>query len=551
MSGALACSSLAYSADTPQVVSQGGPLGAVSIGTQNLDNPNTTPATTAPTASNERDLLLKLQQQVQQLQGQLQQIKAQKNNNGSTQFKNTSSGDSSFTTYSSRVGTNNSNKSVNSTNPNSVLSKSMVNGDDKSNDVLRNIDANDSIISMTQKPLGGVFDEKGGIDVGGAPAITTGGQVTYLGAYSGNNNIPIAQISSSLFASTLLGQRDKFDDYSIFFGGFLETDSQVWFGSKIARPANDDGTPNTFSGNGQNIYLTSAKLYFLSNLGHYVTAQFDFDTDESSGFSLGNAFVMFGNLDTSPFFVTAGRNKLSVGAYGGGGTTTDGITTFLKPGDVTNVSLNYKTDTVNTNITVFGSDDEKANFSTGFFYANSISENVAVGFNTGYVFNMAGAGNSAITTALKNTGNTSDDVGAFNLDGNLTFTNLWGGGILNLGSGWTTTTKSEEFNGAGKGNAVAGAWYGAGNYSLALGGRDTNFGVSYGQSYNAAAIPMAIAASPINFGDSSSGVNHQLIFSAQRSYFDDNVIFGPEYVYQKLYNGSHMNTITLDMQVFL
>ncbi|MDE5018845.1 DUF3573 domain-containing protein, partial [Francisella tularensis subsp. holarctica] len=70
--------------------------------------------------------------------------------------------------------------------------------------------------------------------------------------------------------------------------------------------------------NGQNISLTATNLYCLSNVGHYVTAEIEFNTNELNNFSLGNAFVIFGNLDTSPFFLNAVRNKLSVGAFGGG-----------------------------------------------------------------------------------------------------------------------------------------------------------------------------------------------------------------------------------------
>jgi hypothetical protein len=568
--GALVCSGFVYSKDSPQVVSQGGPLGAVSIGAQDISDSSTAPtsataASSSPTNLNEKELLLKLQQQVQQLQGQLQQIKINQNSN--TQFKNTSGGASQFTTYNSKVDTNNRNKIMNSTNPNLDLSKSMV-GDDVSGDIMANVNDNSSIINLGQEPLGGIFNQRGGIDVGGAPAITTGGQVTFLGSYSGNNSIPIGQISSNLFASTLLGQREKFEDYSVFFGGFLEADAQAWFGSGITRSQNGPGGAggvsklgDPFQGNGQNIYLTAANLYFLSNLGHYVTAQFDFDTDQKGGFNLGSAFVMFGNLDTSPFFVTAGRNKLSVGSYGGGGTLTSGISAFLAPGKVTNVSLNYKNDTINTNITVFGSDDKHANFSAGLFYADSLTDNVAAGFNAGYVFNMAGAGNSTLGQALINTDSTQDNVGAFNLDANLAYTGF--GGIIQVQSGWSTTTKKEKFNGDGhsvsnsaattvgtSADALAGVWYSAINYSAVLGGRSTNFGASYGQTYNAAAIPMAIASSPINFGLSDSGIQHQFIVSAQRAYFDDNVLFGPEYVYQKLYNGEHMSTITLDMSVY-
>ncbi|AJI57249.1 hypothetical protein LA02_594 [Francisella philomiragia] len=391
----------------------------------------------------------------------------------------------------------------------------------------------------------GVFVSNGRIDVGGTPAITTQGQITYLGSYSGNNSIPIGMISSNLFASTILGQRDTFDDYSVFFGGYIEADAQTWLGSQISRAG---GAPN-FPANGQNIYLTNSKLYFLSNLGHYVTAQFDFDTDETGGFGLGNAFVIFGNLDTSPFFVTAGRNKLSVGSYGGGGPWTSGIIDeFLSPDKVTNVSLNYKNDIINTNITVFGSDDKRANFSAGFFYTDSWTEDLSVGFNAGYVFNIAGAGNGSISQFLDNIGESEKNIGVLNFDGTMAYSML--GGIWQLQGGWSATTNKQDFHQNGS-SVNTGAWYLGVAYALTLGGRDTNFNITYGQSYNAENIPMPTSNASPTFGLTSSGIKNQMIASAQRAYFDNNVLFGPEYSYQRLYNGEHMNTLTLDLSVYI
>ncbi|MDE5018812.1 DUF3573 domain-containing protein, partial [Francisella tularensis subsp. holarctica] len=74
-------------------------------------------------------------------------------------------------------------------------------------------------INLSACSIGGIFDNDGGITVGGAPAITTQGEVPFLGAYSGNNTIPIGMISSNLFASTVIGLRTKIDSYSILFGG--------------------------------------------------------------------------------------------------------------------------------------------------------------------------------------------------------------------------------------------------------------------------------------------------------------------------------------------
>ena len=73
-------------------------------------------------------------------------------------------------------------------------------------DIATNINSDQTI---GDKPnTQGVFVSNGKIDVGGTPVITTQGQITYLGSYSGNNSIPIGMISSNLFASTILGQRD-------------------------------------------------------------------------------------------------------------------------------------------------------------------------------------------------------------------------------------------------------------------------------------------------------------------------------------------------------
>ena len=57
-------------------------------------------------------------------------------------------------------------------------------------------------------------------------------------------------------------------------------------------------------------------------------------------------------------------------------------------------------------------------------------------------------------------------------------------------------------------------------------------------------------ASP-NFGLASSGIKNQWIVSAQRAYFDNNVLLGPEYSYQRLYNNQYMNTLTLDLSVYI
>lgn len=135
-----------------------------------------------------------------------------------------------------------------------------------------------------------------------------------------------------------------------------------------------------------------------------------------------------------------------------------------------------------------------------------------------------------------------------NFDGTMAYSML--GGIWQLQGGWSATTNKQDFHQNGS-SVNTGAWYLGVAYALTLGGRDTNFNITYGQSYNAENIPMPTSNASPTFGLTSSGIKNQMIASAQRAYFDNNVLFGPEYSYQRLYNGEHMNTLTLDLSVYI
>ncbi len=63
------------------------------------------------------------------------------------------------------------------------------------------------------------------------------------------------------------------------------------------------------------------------------------------------------------------------------------------------------------------------------------------------------------------------------------------GGIWQLQGGWSATTNKQDFHQNGS-SVNTGAWYLGVAYALTLGGRDTNFNITYGQSYNAENIPM-------------------------------------------------------------
>ena len=407
------------------------------------------------TAVNQQQLLLSLQKQVQSLKSEVDSLKKSKSNKY-------------FATYKDKVSANNFGSTTNL----------------KVYEGINNPILNTGSLSAVPGQ---------GIDVSSAVPITSKGKVSYLGAYSGNNSVPIGMLSSSLFASSILGQRNNFSDYAVTFGAYIEGDAQAWNGN----------ISSTNADHGQNLYMTSAKLYFLANLGHYVTAQFDIDGDQGGNFGIGDAFVVFGNLDTSPWFVTVGKLKPSVGSYGGGGPWTSGLTsTMFKAGTVSQVSLNYKANNLNWNVAVFGGhNDKRLDFSTGLFYADSITDKLSGGFNIGYIHDLNavnGSDNNGVLTSAFGDGVTAGQaVGSVNFDGNLAYT--LNGGTLQVQTGLaTTTTKQNYTNNSNGKESYAGAWYTGTNYSLVLGGRNTNFGIAYSQSYNANGITGGL--SPTNGG---------------------------------------------------
>ncbi|MDE5030077.1 DUF3573 domain-containing protein, partial [Francisella tularensis subsp. holarctica] len=79
---------------------------------------------------------------------------------------------------------------------------------------------------------------------------------------------------------------------------------------------------------------------------------------------------------------------------------------------------------------VFGSKDKQFNFSTVLFYEQKWTKYIAFCFNTGYVYNMAGAGNPYLSRFLQSQGHPTYTIGSFNFNTYITYT--ISGGFLNL-----------------------------------------------------------------------------------------------------------------------
>ena len=393
----------------------------------------------------------------------------------------------------------------------------------------------DDYVDDYGSPSGVIYDgSHKEIDVSKSVPITTRGEETYIGSYSSSNVIPFGRISQTLFPATIIGQRQNYGDYGVYIGAYIESDYQFWSGTPISAQAGGQ-----YPAQGMGAYLTTAYAYFLANLGHYVTAETDIEVWQGNTY-LADAFVMFGNLDTSPFFLTVGQYRPSIGSYSGGGNWTYGITTNLfRLNRVPNAALNYKEGTQTANITVFNSHNHPS-FSLGYFDAREINDKLQVGFNIGYAYDISGASTPFQYIDAR--------TGELNIDATLNITNVLPG-TLSLGTSFgSTTTKNTKFNGYS--DSYAGAWNTQAAYSIDIYGRGTNFNVSYGQSYNTDNLPTMMSPQEDRMVP-TTGIQRQYIVSSQRAYFDNNVLIGPEYARQELYNNQYMNTFTIDVSVYV
>jgi len=353
--------------------------------------------------------------------------------------------------------------------------------------------------------------------------------------------IPIGRLSSTQFVLGLLQQRNHYSDHALIFGGYLEINPQIWHGSTIA--AKKDGGDYTYQ-SGKGIYITTATLYTAANLGRYVTTQLSLSGNQDSKPGVDDALVIFGNLADFPLYGTVGKNRIPFGSFSGGGPWTGSLTQMLfRSSRVTNASLAYYQDGLNTNVTFFQTNDHTSNGAYGVSYGGEMGQ-FSYGINGGYVYNVNGTGNSSFDEITKSGNTAIARVGAFNVDLSLTYD------LFGMGFGWAqTTNKSDVTN-----SARAGAWYVQAGVSPEIYGRSTNFNLAYNGAYNTSRIPITLSGSAVNSyttdKTAGSGVNKMIITSVQRPFFTDNVLFGLEYAYMHMYNSKHFNAYTLDISIY-
>lgn len=136
------------------------------------------------------------------------------------------------------------------------------------------------------------------------------------------HNIVFEQLPYSTFTLGILQAKNQFDSGSIIIGGMAELDWQGWHGDKIL--AYD---PIETYHTGHDVYFTQVIFDVLANINNWSMVYLSTaDTAIGQGGENGNyiyypnAFVLFGNLDKFPLYITAGVSSVPFGQFVGTGT---------------------------------------------------------------------------------------------------------------------------------------------------------------------------------------------------------------------------------------
>ncbi|WP_192484849.1 MULTISPECIES: DUF3573 domain-containing protein [Cysteiniphilum] len=327
---------------------------------------------------------------------------------------------------------------------------------------------------------------------------------------------PFAKYSSSRLPFSILSHRNKYSDGALIFGGYIEADATVWQGDKLdtfngAHNGNAYQATSSYE-QGWDLAINEADLYIVANLGHYVQASTVFTGASYADPEVRDAYVTFGNLDSSPVYLTVGKNRLSFGSFADGGPWIGGITqAMFRPGhgtvsanlglsfgDLYSASQSKDHFNVNANLAVFqGKSDSnnKTNFMASLF-ADYDDNTYNFGGTLGYMYNWIGTGMGATSLVVSNTN--SPNLVNDNRNG-IVNAEVHAGvdAYFNLGLGWTGSTNKEVYSN----NTRFGAWYIQADTPLPVSGKiiqDLDLGLGMQHAYNTNNLPFVMPGDETN-----------------------------------------------------
>ncbi len=368
---------------------------------------------------------------------------------------------------------------------------------------------------------------------------------------------PIGLFNDPQFALSTLQAKSTLNT-PIVLGGSFEADLQTW-GGNFSTTLPSGSTYN----NGSAFSVTGAELYTMANMGTWVTGLFGLQGNvggnAGSPMTFDKAFLLFGNLQRNPLFVTVGEIYLPFGLFNGNGPWSNNLDTdAFRIAKTNQITLNFYQKGFYSSFAWFNTSANNSglkDFTYNLSYATSGTFNYSVG--AGYLYDIRdtnsgigaaypanGVGGNTTPTTSAVSGNRN---GAFDLNASVAY------GHYNLLGEYDFTERGAN-NQNGTSTGPMGAWNIAAGYGTLFWNIPTNFQVSYSATENMENIStplwgMANVGPQSQTTDNNAGVQHNWIVSMSNQFFT-NVYLSPEYQYSTLYNGTHTWTLTYDLSAY-
>jgi hypothetical protein len=378
------------------------------------------------------------------------------------------------------------------------------------------------------------------------------------------HDVYFEKISKPVYGLGLLQAKEKLPARGIAVGGELEVDPQVWHG---------DIDYSNNHGNGSSMVFSAADIDLMANINDWMSAFVKISNAgaNQSSVALKRSFLLFGNLQQSPFYALIGQNNLPFGNFSpDAGPWSNGIdTNSFRPGEtVKQLMFGYYNNGLKANAAVF--QNQNSSTVTGapnnrninnFLLSTVYDGNLANGYTNytvgaGYLNDLRymnktwGDGYDSTTSAAGNdfansNGITDKRLPVLDLNAKVTFNNLvaFAAEFDKVLNHVTTTGGSDpSLNITNKAPYI---WSAGAYYMPVIAGKQTTFWMGYAQAKNMQGLPMALSGNAYNDYD-SAGIKHSLNAAISRSVFVDNNTISLDYQHVKDYAGKRSNTYTID-----
>lgn len=334
----------------------------------------------------------------------------------------------------------------------------------------------------------------------------------------------------------------------IVFGALLEADAQYTSGDTITMKGG-----STY-GSGSDTAMSKVQPFVMSNINSMTTGIFSIKNSLpiTNPVVIDRAFVIFGNLDKSPFSLTTGMTYLPFGTFSGNGPWNNALTTNLFRTAATNqIDVNYSNAWLIGNAGIFNSDASGAPADTDLL-VNAIAKktwrNIGVSLGAGYLSDVRGL-NSGLGEAytFSSTGTASQPLTggtnpAYDINASI------GPAYFTLLGEYASTIHGAQSLGQNVG--LMNAWMLGEQSTFKSYGIPFTFQISYSATDNMNNVPMPFAGAIAMNLKTATGIKNQWLTSIDGEFWK-NIYIGPEFDYQHLYTGQNSLTSTLDVSVFL